>query len=79
MTRSSLQMKGAVKEFIVNGKNGVLVDTNDVDAISSAMEWIMTHPIEVVKMNKAARQVIMDKLTPSVMARNLEDVYLSLR
>ena len=71
--------EGAVKEFIVNGKNGVLVDTNDVDAISSAMEWIMTHPIEVVKMNKAARQVIMDKLTPSVMARNLEDVYLSLR
>ena len=67
--------KGAVKEFITTGVNGILVDTEDVDTIACAMQYIIDNPQEAAEMNSRARQMVLEKLTPSVMTRNLEEVY----
>lgn len=70
--------KGAVKEFIENKRNGILVDTENVDEITTAIDWIIKNPMEVKKMNSLASQLVQDKLTPSVMISNLENIYRSI-
>lgn len=70
--------KGAVKEFIKNGENGILVDTNDVQSIASKMEWVISHPHECEIMNIRARRTIMENLTPDIMIHNLNTVYQEL-
>ena len=69
--------KGAVKEFIENKRNGILVDTENVDEITTAIDWIIKNPMEVKKMNSLASQLVQEKLTPSVMISNLENIYRS--
>ena len=66
---------GAVKEFIQDGVNGLLVDTNNIDAIADKIQWAMEHPESCLAMNQKVRQVIQEQLTPSVMCRRLEKEY----
>lgn len=69
---------GAVKEFITDGVNGSLVDTNDVDAIAAKIEWILSHPAETHEMVIKTQATVLSQLTPSTMSENLASVYLSL-
>lgn len=67
--------KGAVKEFITTGVNGILVETEDVDAIAEAMRYIMDNQQKAAEMIARTAQMVLEKLTPAVMIRNLENVY----
>ena len=69
---------GAVNEFIFNGENGLLVDTNNVEDIANCMEWVFNHYAEAVEMNKKVQSIINDQLSPSVMTANLEAIYKQL-
>lgn len=66
---------GAVKEFVVDGVNGLLVDTNDVDAITNKIKWVIGHPDQCRTMNDKIKKTIAENLTPEIMTRNLELVY----
>lgn len=68
-------MFGAITEFITDGKNGLLVDTNDVDAIAAKMEWAITHKTECSQMIGRAKSLVLNKLTPNVMINQLQEVY----
>lgn len=69
---------GAVKEFIVDGQSGLLVDTLDIDAVVRKITWVMEHPLDTAEMAKRAHYLVIDKLQPSVMCDNLVAVYESL-
>lgn len=70
--------KGAVKEFIINKENGILVDTNDIKDIVEAVKFVIDNPLKMEEMNKKAFQVIVEKLTPAIMVENLENEYIGL-
>lgn len=67
--------KGAVLEFIRDGYNGMLVDTNNVDAIANKIDWALSHPKECHNMVGKARELVMQQLTPKVMIGNLHNTY----
>lgn len=69
---------GAAKEFIKDGVNGLLVDTNNVDAISKKIKWVIEHPAQCREMNDRVIKTIYEYLTPQIMTRNLEQVYEKL-
>lgn len=69
---------GAVTEFINDGVNGCLVDTNSVEAISAKMEWLLTNPELAKKMVKEAQATISESLTPETMVNNLQEAYDSV-
>lgn len=70
--------KGAVKEFIKNKENGILVETNNVNEISNAIKFSIDNPIIMKNMSLKAYQVVMENLTPKMMIRNLEKEYKEL-
>lgn len=67
--------KGAVKEFIINKENGILVNTNEIEDIVEAIKFVIDNPLKMEEMNKKAYQVIEEKLTPTIMVENLENEY----
>lgn len=69
---------GAVKEFIRNKENGLLVDTNNVDEIADCMDWVLSHYEEALAMNTKVHRIIDEQISPIVMMRNLEKEYNAL-
>lgn len=70
--------KGAIKEFINDGVNGILVDTNNIDIISEKIKWCINNPIEIKNMSLKAYQIVMKNLTPDIMINNIEKEYRAL-
>ncbi len=69
---------GAVTEFVENGETGMLVDTNCLDQVVETIDWALSHEAETREMVRRLREVIREKITPEVMIRNLEEVYVEL-
>lgn len=68
---------GAVLEFVTDGETGLLVDTNEIDAVEHKIRYALVHPAETSEMVKKLQTVIHDKLTPQVLANNLDKLYSS--
>jgi glycosyltransferase involved in cell wall biosynthesis len=69
---------GAVREFVKDGVNGLLVDTNDIDAIASKISYALEHKEDSVRMTASLRSLIKERLSPSTLAHNLDALYTSL-
>ena len=69
---------GAVMEFVKDGENGMLVDTNNLDDVIDKIDWALSHTSETREMVRRLKQVIHDKLTPRCLADNLDTVYSEL-
>lgn len=69
---------GAVTEFVTDGKNGILVDTNNVDAIAEKIHWALTHTAETQILIENLRSLIRQELTPQRLADNLDKAYQNL-
>lgn len=69
---------GAVMEFVKDGENGMLVDTNNLDDVIDKIDWALSHTSETREMVRRLQQVIYDKLTPRCLADNLDTVYSEL-
>jgi len=67
--------QGAILEFIIDGENGMLVDTYSPEAIASKINWALEHQGITQDMVTKTKQLIADKLTPEVMTRELQAVY----
>ncbi len=69
---------GAVCEFVNDNDTGYLVDTNDLNAVVSKIRYAISHPDETKNMIQRLQQIIYNKLSPQVLARNLDKLYSSL-
>lgn len=66
---------GAVTEFVKDMDNGLLVDTNHIDAIAEKMRWVLSHPDDAQSMVCNLRKLIHKELTPQRLAENLDKTY----
>jgi len=64
-----LSSASGCKECIINRKNGLLVETKNVNSLKDAMEWMILNKKTVPKMSIASRSLIEDKFC-------LEKIYL---
>lgn len=69
---------GAVCEFVTDGDNGMLVDTNDLDAVTEKLVWALDQQSATKEMVEKLKVSIYDKLSPEVLAKNLDKLYTSL-
>ncbi len=69
---------GAVKEFVTDGKNGLLVDTNNLEAVVDKVRFALTHPEQLARMVKELQTVINGSLRPEILSENLDKLYESL-
>jgi glycosyltransferase involved in cell wall biosynthesis len=61
-----------IKDVVIHGRTGFLVDEGDIEGMSEYMYRILTHPELAVEMGKLARQHIADRF-------NVEDSIANLR
>lgn len=69
---------GAVCEFVTDGENGLLVNTNDLDAVTDKIRCALSHTDETNRMVEKLQKVIIEKLSPQVLASNLDKLYSDL-
>ncbi len=69
---------GAVIEFVNDGETGMLVDTNNLDAVIGKVRWALDHSDETGTMVERLQNIIYDKLRPEILACNLDKLYESL-
>ncbi|MDE7402584.1 MAG: glycosyltransferase family 4 protein [Muribaculaceae bacterium] len=69
---------GAIIEFVEDMKSGLLVDTNNLDAVVAKTEWALSHPDELKEMVTRLQDTISKKLVPEVLAENLDKIYTAL-
>ena len=69
---------GAVKEFVEDGETGFLVDTNNLDAVTEKIRFVLSNQEVASKTVENLTSIIHSKLHPSVLAKNLDKLYSSL-
>jgi len=69
---------GAVKEFVIDGESGLLVDTNDLNAVTEKIKYALNHKDIVEEMINRLKYIINDRLRPAVLADNIGRLYESL-
>jgi glycosyltransferase involved in cell wall biosynthesis len=68
---------GGIPDMVKHQYNGYLATYRSSESFTNGMEWIIKHP-EKEKLNKQARQSIMDKFSEEVIAKKHIEVYKSL-
>lgn len=69
---------GAIIEFVQDMQNGLLVDTNNIDAVADKIVYALNNPDETAIMVDKLTKTIKEKLHPQVLADNLDKLYSSL-
>ena len=69
---------GAVCEFVEDGKTGLLVDTNNLEAVIEKILFALSNVDKTAAMVEKLQAVIFDKLHPMNLADNLDRLYESL-
>ncbi len=70
---------GGLPEIVDHGTTGLLVPPADEAGLTRGIIWMLDHPQEAVEMAAAAKAVVEEKFTASVMARRTEELYRRLR
>lgn len=69
---------GAITEFVEDMQNGLLVDTNDVNAIADKIAYALNNPEKTNIMVNRLNTLVTSRLHPKVLADNLDRLYSSL-
>lgn len=69
---------GAVTEFVKDDETGMLVDTNNLDAVVEKIKWALDHTSETNTMTERLQKIIHEKLRPEILAQNLDKLYDSI-
>lgn len=69
---------GAVREFVRDGVNGLLVQDNDVMAVVERIKCLLTNPDYGRRLAEALAADVKERLNPKNMTSQLEDLYESL-
>jgi glycosyltransferase involved in cell wall biosynthesis len=66
---------GGVPEVVSDGETGLLVPPGDVDALTSALSFLVASPEHRARLSAAARKRIEERYAIDVFARAVQDVY----
>jgi len=69
---------GGLPEVVEDGKTGILVPPGDVNALCSAIKYLVNNPEARLKMGENGRLRVLEKFTIEQNVRKTEDVFLSL-
>lgn len=69
---------GAICEFVSDMESGLLVDTNDLNAVTDKIEYALNNPEATYKMVQQLQTIINQYLRPEVLATNLDKLYSEL-
>lgn len=65
----------SVPEIVVSGKTGLLARPGDPKSLARALDFMLSHPGEALRMAEAARSHIGNRFTAEVLGRDLTEVY----
>jgi glycosyltransferase involved in cell wall biosynthesis len=65
----------SVPEIVVSGKTGLLARPGDPKSLARALDFLLGHPAEALRMAEAARAHIGDRFTADVLGRDLTEIY----
>lgn len=71
--------KGAIKEFVTNKVNGLLVDPNSIDEIASNIKWVIENRQKAERISENLYHIITRSLSPQTMINNLTRIYNILK
>ena len=66
---------GGLREIVVHGKTGLLVEPGNSEALARAIAFAEKHPAEMKIMGRAARQVYLSRYTPEINYRQMMSIY----
>jgi len=66
---------GGLREIVVHGKTGLLVEPGNSQALARAIAYAETHPEKMKAMGQAARQAYLTKYTPDINYHLLMTIY----
>jgi len=66
---------GGLREIVVHGKTGFLVEPGNVDVLARAIAFAEDHPDEMKIMGRAARHAYLSRYTPDINYRLLMSIY----
>jgi glycosyltransferase involved in cell wall biosynthesis len=66
---------GGLREIVVHGKTGLLVEPGNSEALARAIAFADDHPDEMKAMGRAARQAYLSRYTPDINYRLLMTIY----
>ncbi len=69
---------GAITEFVTDKITGLLVDTNDIDAVTEKLDWALSNYDKCKTMVIKLEKIIKDQLSPSMLSSNLDKLYSTL-
>lgn len=69
---------GAVTEFVTDKVTGLLVDTNDIDAVTEKLDWALSNYDQCQAMVVKLEKIIKEQLSPSMLSSNLDKLYSTL-
>jgi L-malate glycosyltransferase len=67
--------RGGIPEVVEDGKNGLLVNSIDPEALSAAMAGLLTNPDEAQRLGKAGRETICARFSADQMVDATLDLY----
>jgi glycosyltransferase involved in cell wall biosynthesis len=70
---------GGIPDVVVNGRTGLLVKTGDRQALTCALEYLLTHPAGRRSMGVAAREFVARNFSIGVLLERHEQFYYELR
>lgn len=69
---------GAICEFVKDGESGLLVDTNNPDAVVDKISFALSNQEKTAKMTEQLQEIIQERLRPEILAANLDKLYCTL-
>jgi glycosyltransferase involved in cell wall biosynthesis len=67
--------QGGLREIVVHGKTGLLVEPGNSDELARAIAFADDHPSEMKIMGRAARHAYLSRYTPDINYRLLMSIY----
>lgn len=66
---------GGVREVIVSGRNGILVEPENSASLAAAVKHMMSHPDEALRLGAEARSTVLERFTAGPMCARVEEIY----
>jgi glycosyltransferase involved in cell wall biosynthesis len=66
---------GAAAELVDHGRTGLHFQLDNPENLAAKVEWVLSHPIEIAQMRRAARSEFEAKYTGGINYRKLMDIY----
>ena len=69
---------GGLPEVVLDGKTGIMIESQNVDSLVEAMEYMLEHPEERVRMGLAGREFVLKHYDFQDNVTQMEQVYKAL-